>query len=120
MIINAQNIASLAFLTLLSLSLINLSTCIQDASNHNSETDDLTIGNEDRSYRRRSHARRHHGHHTNSNGDIVEPRHRNFLLTDYLADGELERRINYNGVTAKETSIASGRYVLCASFIHTL
>ncbi|XP_063216563.1 uncharacterized protein LOC134527637 isoform X3 [Bacillus rossius redtenbacheri] len=29
----------------------------------------------------------------------------NFVATDVLADGELERRIFYNGITAKETSV---------------
>lgn len=31
----------------------------------------------------------------------------NFLLIDYLDDGEIERRVSFNGITAKETSIAS-------------
>lgn len=28
-----------------------------------------------------------------------------FVLVDYLADGEMERRISYNGITGKETSL---------------
>lgn len=32
---------------------------------------------------------------------------RNFLLIDYLNDGEIERRISFNGITAKQTSIAN-------------
>ncbi|XP_063701983.1 uncharacterized protein LOC134832017 isoform X2 [Culicoides brevitarsis] len=31
----------------------------------------------------------------------------NFLLTDYLMDGEMERRISFNGLTAKETSLGN-------------
>lgn len=31
----------------------------------------------------------------------------NFLLIDYLNDGEIERRVSFNGITAKETSIAN-------------
>lgn len=30
----------------------------------------------------------------------------NFLITDFLSDGEVERRISYNGVIAKETRIS--------------
>lgn len=61
-----------------------------------------------------SHAKRHHqqsmNHHLHSHSphrfmDNAE----NFLLIDYLADGEMERRINYNGVTAKETTIGNSR-----------
>lgn len=35
--------------------------------------------------------------------------HDNFLLTDYLVDGEMERRISFNGITAKETSLGNNR-----------
>lgn len=35
--------------------------------------------------------------------------HDNFLLTDYLMDGEMERRISFNGITAKETSLGNNR-----------
>lgn len=44
-----------------------------------------------------------HDHHLNKYVD-VKP---NFLLIDYLNDGEIERRISFNGITAKETSIAN-------------
>lgn len=30
----------------------------------------------------------------------------NFLITDFLSDGEVERRIHYDGVIAKETRIS--------------
>lgn len=36
----------------------------------------------------------------------------NFLITDFLSDGEIERRISYNGVTAKETQISTNGYVI--------
>ncbi|KPI99212.1 hypothetical protein RR46_05396 [Papilio xuthus] len=29
----------------------------------------------------------------------------NFIMTDYLVDGEVEIRVHYNGITAKETSV---------------
>ncbi|XP_013138495.1 PREDICTED: uncharacterized protein LOC106103306 isoform X2 [Papilio polytes] len=29
----------------------------------------------------------------------------NFIMTDYLVDGEVEVRVHYNGITAKETSV---------------
>ncbi|XP_039762301.1 uncharacterized protein LOC120635370 isoform X2 [Pararge aegeria] len=31
----------------------------------------------------------------------------NFVMTDYLVDGEIENRIHYNGVTAKETFVGA-------------
>uniref|UniRef100_A0A2A4JUN0 Phospholipase A2 n=1 Tax=Heliothis virescens TaxID=7102 RepID=A0A2A4JUN0_HELVI len=36
------------------------------------------------------------------NRDIV-----NFVMTDYLIDGEVENRVHYNGVTAKETYVGA-------------
>lgn len=35
--------------------------------------------------------------------------HENFLFTDYLVDGEMERRISFNGIAAKETSLGNNR-----------
>lgn len=35
--------------------------------------------------------------------------HSNFLITNYLADGEIERRIHFNGITAKETLVSKSR-----------
>lgn len=37
--------------------------------------------------------------------------HPNFLLTNYMSDGEIERRIHFNGITAKETLVSNFRYV---------
>lgn len=37
--------------------------------------------------------------------------HPNFLITNYLSDGEIERRIQFNGITAKETFVPNHRYV---------
>lgn len=31
----------------------------------------------------------------------------NFVMTDYLVDGEIENRVHYNGITAKETYVGS-------------
>lgn len=31
----------------------------------------------------------------------------NFVMTDVLMDGEVENRIHYNGITAKETSVSA-------------
>lgn len=36
-----------------------------------------------------------------------QPKIRNFIATDNLYDGEGERRIHYNGITAKETSVTT-------------
>ncbi|PZC71298.1 hypothetical protein B5X24_HaOG213670 [Helicoverpa armigera] len=36
------------------------------------------------------------------NRDIV-----NFVMTDYLIDGEVENRVHFNGVTAKETYVGA-------------
>lgn len=36
------------------------------------------------------------------NRDIV-----NFVMTDFLIDGEVENRVHYNGVTAKETYVGA-------------
>lgn len=35
----------------------------------------------------------------------------NFLLIDYLNDGEIERRVSFNGIAAKETSVANSGWV---------
>lgn len=84
-------------------------------------TDDFSIGIRDRPHVR------HQQHHqrqqqaesmgtslafAGTDSGIFQPRHTNFLLTDYLTDGEMERRINFNGITAKETSISTAKWVL--------
>lgn len=45
--------------------------------------------------------------HTNSK--IHRSSDENFLLVDYLPDGEMERRISYNGITAIQTSVGNSR-----------
>lgn len=35
--------------------------------------------------------------------------HPNFLLTNFLPDGEVERRIQFDGITAKETLVSNFR-----------
>lgn len=61
------------------------------------------------------HPKRHDpdSHHRNDGNSAAAHKWgtENFLLTDYLADGEMERRISYKGVTAKETSVGNSRYV---------
>lgn len=55
-------------------------------------------------------------HHFNKNNVENKTRFRkkhwtynNFIMTDYLSDGEMERRLSLNGVTAKETSLGNDR-----------
>lgn len=82
--------------------------------------DDYAIRNQnDRTFHPRRHRHRHHPLHSQpsdnllnsddeSTDDIVfQTRYKNFLLTDYLADGEMEQRINFDGITAKQTSIST-------------
>lgn len=38
--------------------------------------------------------------------------HMNFIITNYLSDGEIERRIHFNGITAKETLVSNSGYVI--------
>lgn len=44
----------------------------------------------------------------------------NFLLIDYLDDGEIERRVSFNGITAKETSIANSGWAFISFCINIL
>lgn len=39
------------------------------------------------------------------NGNLMDVHQENFLMADYLSDGEIERRMRFNGITAKETRI---------------
>lgn len=39
-----------------------------------------------------------------------------FMLIDYLADGEMERRIRFKGITAKETSIGNETWVIFIAY----
>uniref|UniRef100_A0A182MXR8 Uncharacterized protein n=1 Tax=Anopheles dirus TaxID=7168 RepID=A0A182MXR8_9DIPT len=73
------------------------------------------------------HPHRHHQHHRQETiqeqdddgggggGGSDSAEHRmqmrlgNFLLIDYLNDGERERRVSWNGVIGKETSLADSR-----------
>ena len=100
-------------LAIVLLSFVNLSVSVQeidDNANAIIESDRLKF---------RSHPRRHHrqsSHHRFANsktddGGVAagpsEANYQNFLLIDYLSDGEMERRVSYNGITAKETSIGN-------------
>lgn len=60
------------------------------------------------------HVRHRHGNVTrNKISDIKYLRRHlnkdiaNFVMTDYLIDGEVENRVHYNGVTAKETYVGA-------------
>ncbi|XP_055595432.1 uncharacterized protein LOC129746034 isoform X3 [Uranotaenia lowii] len=57
-----------------------------------------------------SPTRHNHRHHPASQQQLQEHQHQqhprdNFILIDYLSDGERERRISWNGIAGKETSV---------------
>ncbi|XP_062555894.1 uncharacterized protein LOC134220809 isoform X2 [Armigeres subalbatus] len=52
-----------------------------------------------------SPTRHNHRHHPSTHQQQQQPQKDNFILIDYLSDGERERRISWNGITGKETSI---------------
>lgn len=39
--------------------------------------------------------------------DTSDDQPMNFLITNFLSDGEIERRIHFNGITAKETLVVN-------------
>lgn len=47
--------------------------------------------------------------HSNARADD-DSDHKNFLMLNYLSDGEIERRIHFNGITAKETLVSNNGY----------
>ncbi|XP_065074413.1 uncharacterized protein GIIIspla2 isoform X1 [Ochlerotatus camptorhynchus] len=52
-----------------------------------------------------SPTRHNHRHHPSTHQQQQQPQKDNFILIDYLSDGERERRINWKGIAGKETSI---------------
>lgn len=52
-----------------------------------------------------SPTRHNHRHHPSTHQQQQQPQKDNFILIDYLSDGERERRVNWNGIAGKETSI---------------
>lgn len=40
----------------------------------------------------------------------------NFLLVDYLSDGEMEQRISFDGLTAKMTTLGNTRWAIYSTF----
>lgn len=56
-----------------------------------------------------SPTRHNHRHHPSTHQQQQQPQKDNFILIDYLSDGERERRISWNGITGKETSIGDVR-----------
>lgn len=91
-------------LSVVFLSIINMCVCLQDIAEKtlNSLNNEVMLHTK-RHQHNQNNQHHHHHHHPHRWG------HENFLLIDYLADGEMERRISYNGVTAKETSIGNSR-----------
>ncbi|KOB60234.1 Uncharacterized protein OBRU01_25283, partial [Operophtera brumata] len=82
-----------------------------------------------------NHARHRHSHSILTNGSdgnkLSEIRYLrrhlnkevlNFVMTDYLVDGEVENRVHYNGISAKETYCLIERWVnktsTLAPYIH--
>lgn len=43
----------------------------------------------------------------NDYDDVSDNQPLNFLITNFLSDGEIERRIHFNGITAKETLVVN-------------
>lgn len=56
-----------------------------------------------------SPTRHNHRHHPSTHQQQQQPQKDNFILIDYLSDGERERRISWNGLAGKETSIGDVR-----------
>ena len=56
------------------------------------------------------HHHHHHGHHQRDNGAGAGGglKIHNFISTDALYDGEQEKRVHYNGITAKDTAVTTG------------
>ncbi|XP_058466933.1 uncharacterized protein LOC131439657 isoform X2 [Malaya genurostris] len=59
-----------------------------------------------------SPTRHNHRHHPSSEQQQQQPHKDNFILIDYLSDGEAERRISWNGIAGKETSIGDSSKTL--------
>ncbi|XP_058829076.1 uncharacterized protein LOC131688669 isoform X1 [Topomyia yanbarensis] len=59
-----------------------------------------------------SPTRHNHRHHPSSEKQQQQPQKDNFILIDYLSDGEAERRISWNGIAGKETSIGDSSKTL--------
>lgn len=49
----------------------------------------------------------HESYHSNAVADDSD--RKNFIISNYLSDGEVERRIHFNGITAKETLVSNNR-----------
>lgn len=110
-----QKMVPTIYMVMISILLINV--CKGNAQLQSNEihdgmiSDNFALRNRDQLHLRHLHHRRQYedevSNTSSATADIQWPRYTNFLLTDYLADGEMERRINYNGSTAKETSIST-------------
>lgn len=87
--LDVQSTVSLAFL-----SIVNMCLCLQDLA-------EKTLGTLSTELLQQAAARYQLGDHR----PLATAE--NFMLVDQLADGELERRISYDGLTAKGTSIGN-------------
>lgn len=97
---------------ILFMAIVNLSTHVNGFTQNNLDIvldDSLKLQKSHKIYDRLDRRRQHH---LDANVE-VEPLKVDetplpyFLLVDYLNDGEIERRVSFNGITAKETSIAN-------------
>lgn len=52
-----------------------------------------------------SPTRHNHRHHSSSQQQQQHSQKDNFILIDYLSDGEQEKRISWNGIAGKQTNI---------------
>lgn len=111
MILNVKSVTAFLFI-----SIICLCTVFSESIPNNEwNSSDINSSSTYQSFG--SHLKRHHhkyglddiNEENNMINDIdsLNRKFTNFLLIDYLNDGEMERRISFNGITAKETSIAN-------------
>ena len=93
-------------LMIIFVTLVNKSFCINNSNNVGS---DLTIISDLPKLRHFNKFIKNTSNNNNNNSDKQRDIHENYLIVDYLSDGEMERRFNYNGIIGKETSIGNTR-----------
>lgn len=117
--------------SLMFLSIVNLCVSVQDFAEKtlNSLSSELGHQTHIRRHHQQHNPHHHHHHHPHQSPDDgyddagkysmrkYLDNAENFLLVDYLADGEMERRINYNGVAAKGTTLGNSRYIFLMYFL---
>lgn len=107
-----QSSVSLVFL-----SIMNMCLCLQDFAEKTLNSLSSELIHARRHQQQLQNTPEHHAMHAHQHQKILDNAE-NFLLIDYLADGELERRIHYNGITGKETTIGNSRYVIYFSIVY--